>query len=119
MFGENVAGRNMRKLTVSEALEYMQQFFENESENDNDEEIVFSDDEYVPPDEENIFSNEDTVSNFPVQCTITKTTSKKKKQCINKRKILSDSNPDEMNSGTFVTNDRTCRETITSGNCIR
>ncbi|GFX89802.1 hypothetical protein TNCV_2246021 [Trichonephila clavipes] len=38
----------------NEALEYMQQLSENESENDNDEEIVFSDDEYVPPDEENI-----------------------------------------------------------------
>ncbi|GFW28502.1 retrovirus-related Pol polyprotein from transposon opus [Trichonephila clavipes] len=56
-----MAGRNMRKLTVSEALEYMRQLSENESENDNDEEIVFSDDEYLPPDEENISLNEDTV----------------------------------------------------------
>ncbi|GFX59399.1 hypothetical protein TNCV_4793351 [Trichonephila clavipes] len=46
-----MAGRNMRKLTVSEALEYMRQLSENESENDNDEEIVFRDDENVPPDE--------------------------------------------------------------------
>ncbi|GFX20164.1 hypothetical protein TNCV_1437241 [Trichonephila clavipes] len=49
-----IAGRNMHKLTVSEVLEHMRQLPENESEKDNDEEIVFSDDEYVPPDEENI-----------------------------------------------------------------
>ncbi|PRD32253.1 UNVERIFIED_CONTAM: hypothetical protein NCL1_21062 [Trichonephila clavipes] len=59
-----MAGRNMRKLTVSEALDYMRQLSENESENDNDEKIVFSDDEYLPPNEENISSDEDTVSHF-------------------------------------------------------
>ncbi|GFW41435.1 hypothetical protein TNCV_465261 [Trichonephila clavipes] len=32
--------------------------------------------------------------------------------------MLSNSNPDEMNSGTFVTNDGTCWESITSGNCM-
>ncbi|GFT51744.1 hypothetical protein TNCV_4440441 [Trichonephila clavipes] len=42
-----MAGRNMRKLTVSEALEYMRQLSKNESENDNGEEIVFSDDKYL------------------------------------------------------------------------
>ncbi|GFS71358.1 hypothetical protein TNCV_5050911 [Trichonephila clavipes] len=31
---------------------------------------------------------------------------------------ISDSNPDEMNSGTFVTNDGTCWESITSGSCM-
>ncbi|GFX22290.1 hypothetical protein TNCV_2951311 [Trichonephila clavipes] len=72
----------------------------------------------MPPDEENIPSDEDTVSNFPVQCNGRKTTSGKKKQCINKRKKLSDSNPDEMNSGTFVTNDGTCWESITSGSSM-
>ncbi|GFU00334.1 hypothetical protein TNCV_4258781 [Trichonephila clavipes] len=73
-----MAGRNMHESTVSEALEYIRQLSENESENDNDEEIVFSDDEYVPPDEENIPSDEDNVSYFPVQCTGRKTTSGKK-----------------------------------------
>ncbi|GFX61712.1 hypothetical protein TNCV_2591551 [Trichonephila clavipes] len=53
-----MTGINMRKLTVSEAFEYMQQLSEKESENDDDEEIVFSEDEYVPSDEENIFSDE-------------------------------------------------------------
>ncbi|GFV15144.1 hypothetical protein TNCV_4327911 [Trichonephila clavipes] len=57
-----MAGRNIRKLTVSKALEYMRQL----SENNNDEEIIFSDDEYVPPDEEIISSGEDTAPNFPV-----------------------------------------------------
>ncbi|GFX00758.1 hypothetical protein TNCV_4577251 [Trichonephila clavipes] len=37
------------------------------------------------------------------------------KQCVNKRKKLSDSNPDETNSRTFVTNDGTCWENITCG----
>ncbi|GFS61251.1 hypothetical protein TNCV_3104901 [Trichonephila clavipes] len=46
----------------------MRQLWENESKNDNDEKIVFSDDEYVPPDEENISSDKDTV-----QCTSRKT----------------------------------------------
>ncbi|GFW41434.1 hypothetical protein TNCV_465251 [Trichonephila clavipes] len=63
-----MAGRNMHELTVTEALEYIRQLSGNESENDN-EEIVFSDDEYVPPDKENIPSDEDTISNFPEQCT--------------------------------------------------
>ena len=112
-----MAGRNMRNLTISEALEYMRHLSENESKNKNDEEIVSSDDEYMPPDEENISSDEDTVSNFPVQCTSRKTFSGKKKQFVNKRKKLSDSNPDEdeMNSETFVTNDGTCWESIISG----
>ncbi|GFW34598.1 hypothetical protein TNCV_952261 [Trichonephila clavipes] len=60
-----MAGRSMRKLTVIEALKYMRQLSENESENDNDDEIVYSDDEYVPSDEKNIPSDE-TISNFPV-----------------------------------------------------
>ncbi|GFW18665.1 hypothetical protein TNCV_1369191 [Trichonephila clavipes] len=47
-----------------------------------------------------------------------KPTSGKKKQCVNKRKKSSDSNPDEMNSRTFVTNDGTCWENITSGSCM-
>ncbi|GFW70205.1 hypothetical protein TNCV_660091 [Trichonephila clavipes] len=63
--------------------------------------------------EENISLDEDIVSNFPVQCTGRKTTSGKKK-CVNKRKKLLYSNPDEMNSGTFVTNDGTCRKSIPS-----
>ncbi|GFW87563.1 hypothetical protein TNCV_4485281 [Trichonephila clavipes] len=74
-----LAGRNVHKLTVSEALEYMRQLSENESEKDNDEEITFSDGEYVSSDEENISSGEVTVSNFPVQCTSKKSTSGKKK----------------------------------------
>ncbi|GFV89776.1 hypothetical protein TNCV_827681 [Trichonephila clavipes] len=73
-----------------------------------------SDDEYVPPDEESISSDEDTVSNFPVQCTSRKTTSGKKKQCVNNSKKLSD----EMNSGTFVTNGGTCWKSITFGSCM-
>ncbi|GFW00912.1 uncharacterized protein TNCV_1761501 [Trichonephila clavipes] len=77
-----MAGRNMHKLTFSEALEHMRQLSEIESENDNDEEIIFSDDEYGPPDKENISSDEDTVSNFPAQCTIRGTTSGKKKHCV-------------------------------------
>ncbi|GFX42389.1 hypothetical protein TNCV_1519531 [Trichonephila clavipes] len=97
-----MSGRNMRKLIVSEALKYMRQLSENESENDNDEEIVSSDDECVPPDEENISSDEDTVSNFPVQCISRKITLGKKKQCVNKRKKLSDSNLGEMNSGNLL-----------------
>ncbi|GFT61787.1 hypothetical protein TNCV_3862211 [Trichonephila clavipes] len=88
-----MTGINMRQLSVSEALEHMQQLSENESENKNDEEIVFRDDEYVPPDEENISSEEDTVFNFRVQC-INRKTSGKKKLSVNKRKKLSDSNPD-------------------------
>ncbi|GFW35659.1 hypothetical protein TNCV_4435101 [Trichonephila clavipes] len=72
-------------------------------------------DEYVPPDEENVSSERDTVSNFPVQCTSRKTTSGKKTQCVNIPKKLSDSNPDEMNSGTFVTNYGMCWKSITSG----
>ncbi|GFU85105.1 hypothetical protein TNCV_1553681 [Trichonephila clavipes] len=64
-----MTGRNMRKLTVSEALEYMCQLSENESENDNDEEITFSDDEYACSDEKNISSDEDTVSFFRVKLT--------------------------------------------------
>ncbi|GFX11098.1 hypothetical protein TNCV_4503131 [Trichonephila clavipes] len=91
-----MAGRNMRKLTVSDALEYMRQISEIESKNDNGEEVVFSDDEYVPPDKENISSDKDTVSNFPVQY----------------------SNPDEMKSGTFVRNDETRWGSITSRSCI-
>ncbi|GFW58227.1 uncharacterized protein TNCV_2634011 [Trichonephila clavipes] len=74
-----MVGRNMHELTVSEALQYIRQLLENESENDN-EEIVISDDEYVPLDDENISSNEDTVPNFSVQCTGRKTTSGNKKQ---------------------------------------
>ncbi|GFT10884.1 piggyBac transposable element-derived protein 4 [Trichonephila clavipes] len=46
-------------------------------------------------------------------------TSGKKKQCVNKREKLSDSNPDELNSGTFVSNDGTGWEIITSGSCSR
>ncbi|GFW02175.1 uncharacterized protein TNCV_4144411 [Trichonephila clavipes] len=113
------AGRNISKLTVSEILEYMRQLSENESENENDEEIVFSDDVYVPLDEKNISSDEDTLSNFPVQCTSRKTTSEKKKQCVNKRKKLSDSNLDEMKFGTYVTNHGTCGKSITSGSHMR
>ncbi|GFX61980.1 hypothetical protein TNCV_276281 [Trichonephila clavipes] len=113
-----MVGRNMRKLTVSEALEYMRQLSENESENNGEEEYVFSDDEYVPPNEENISSNKDTVFNIPIQCTSRKSTSEKKKQCVHKRKKLSYSNPDEMNSGTFVTKDGTCRKSITSRSCM-
>ncbi|GFW27580.1 uncharacterized protein TNCV_4282811 [Trichonephila clavipes] len=79
--------------------------------------IDLSDDEYVPPDEENI-SLDETVSYFPVQCTSRKTTSGKKKQCVNNSKKLSDSNPDEMNSGIFVTNAGTCWKSITSGTCM-
>ncbi|GFY35849.1 hypothetical protein TNCV_4842251 [Trichonephila clavipes] len=108
----------MRKLTVSEALQYRQQLSENESENGNDEEIVFSNDEYVPPDEENISSDEDTVSKFPVRCTSRKNTSGKKEQCVNKRKKLSVTNPDEINYGTFVTNNGTCWKSIFSGSCM-
>ncbi|GFU72842.1 hypothetical protein TNCV_2783071 [Trichonephila clavipes] len=55
-----MAGRDMRELTVSEALEYIRQKPENESEKDNDKEIIFIDDECVPPDEENIHPDEDT-----------------------------------------------------------
>ncbi|GFV93127.1 hypothetical protein TNCV_2552181 [Trichonephila clavipes] len=62
-----VAGRNVFKLIVSEALEYMRQLSENESVNGNDEEIALSNDAYASPDEENISS--DGVFNFPVQCT--------------------------------------------------
>ncbi|GFV22629.1 uncharacterized protein TNCV_2078191 [Trichonephila clavipes] len=104
--------------TVSEALEYIRQFSENEFESDNDEEIVFSDAEYKPPDEKNISSDENRVSNYLVQCNSRKTTPMKKKQCVNKRKKLSDSNPDEMNSGTFVANEGTCWEDIPSGSCM-
>ncbi|GFX89046.1 hypothetical protein TNCV_2853461 [Trichonephila clavipes] len=103
-----MAGRNMRKFTVRETLEYIQQSLENESENNND-------DEYVPLDEENVSSDEDTISNFPVQCNSRKTTLGKKKQSVNKRKKLLYSNPDEMNSGTFVTNYGTCWKSIPSG----
>ncbi|GFR06373.1 hypothetical protein TNCT_433801, partial [Trichonephila clavata] len=60
-------------------------------------------DEYLPPDEENISSDEDTVYNFPAQCTSRKPTSWNKRQSVNKCKKLSDSNPDEITSGTFVT----------------
>ncbi|GFV43398.1 uncharacterized protein TNCV_886361 [Trichonephila clavipes] len=97
---------------VSEVLEYIKK-----SENDKDEEIFFSDDKYVPPDEEYISLDEAITSNFPVQCTGRKTTSGK--ICINKLKKLSDSNPEEMNSGTLVANDGTCWcwESIPSGSC--
>ncbi|GFT38959.1 hypothetical protein TNCV_388231 [Trichonephila clavipes] len=67
-------------------------------------EIVFSDDEYVPPDEENISPGEGTLCRKIRSGISRKTTSGKKKQRVNKRKKLSDSNPDEMNSGTFVAN---------------
>ncbi|GFV84837.1 hypothetical protein TNCV_4298191 [Trichonephila clavipes] len=110
-----MAGRNMHKLTVIESLEYMRQLSENGSKNDTDEEIVLSDDEYVPPDEENVSSDEDIVSHIPVQCNSKKTTTGKKKQCVNKRKKLSDSNPHEFISGTFVTNDGTCWKSIPCG----
>ncbi|GFT69699.1 hypothetical protein TNCV_1299001 [Trichonephila clavipes] len=43
----------------------------------------------------------------------------RQKQCINIRKKLSDSNPDEMNSGTFVRSDGTGCKSITSGSCTR
>ncbi|GFY16429.1 hypothetical protein TNCV_2350721 [Trichonephila clavipes] len=46
-----------------------------------------------------------------------KATSGKKKLCVNKRNKLSDSNPDLMNSGTFVRNDGTGLESITSRSC--
>ncbi|GFW59790.1 hypothetical protein TNCV_4718811 [Trichonephila clavipes] len=62
---------------------------------------------------------EDTISSFLVLCTSRKTTSGKKKRCVNKRKKLSDSNPDDINSGTFVRNDRLGWESITSGSCRR
>ncbi|GFX80154.1 hypothetical protein TNCV_2107991 [Trichonephila clavipes] len=82
-----MARRNMLKLIVSEALEYMRQLSESESENDNDEEIVLSNDEYGPQDEENTSSDENTVYNFPVQCTIVeKSFVGRKKQSVNKRK---------------------------------
>ncbi|GFQ67007.1 hypothetical protein TNCT_511351 [Trichonephila clavata] len=60
------------------------------------------------PEEENISSDEDTVSNYPVQRISRKTTSGKKKQCVRKRNKLSDSSPYEMNSGTSVPNGGTC-----------
>jgi len=41
----------------------------------------------------------------------------RKKQCVNKKK-LSDSNPDEMTSRTFVTSDGTSSESICSGSCM-
>ncbi|GFR33594.1 hypothetical protein TNCT_130241 [Trichonephila clavata] len=50
-----MARRNMLNLTFSEAVEYIRQLSGNESKNDNDEEIVFSHDEYGPPEKE-IFS---------------------------------------------------------------
>ncbi|GFV97443.1 hypothetical protein TNCV_2039512 [Trichonephila clavipes] len=61
-----MAGRYTCKLTVSEALEYMPQVWKNEYENDNDEEIVISDGEYVPR-MKKIFPY--PVPNFPVQRT--------------------------------------------------
>ncbi|GFR26698.1 hypothetical protein TNCT_698361 [Trichonephila clavata] len=57
-----MAGRNICKLTVSEALEYLRQLSGNESENDNHEDIIFIDVEYGPPDKRNVSSDEDTVS---------------------------------------------------------
>ncbi|GFX07852.1 hypothetical protein TNCV_4161211 [Trichonephila clavipes] len=72
------------------------------------------DDEDVPPVEDYISSDGDTVSNFPVQCISRKNTSWKKKQCVNKRKKSSDSNPDEMILRTFVINDGMCWKNITS-----
>ncbi|GFV55902.1 hypothetical protein TNCV_1390181 [Trichonephila clavipes] len=84
--------------------------------------VVFSqgDDEYVPSDEENISSDEDTFFNFPVQCSSRNPLlGRKKKQYVNKRKKIIDSNPGEMNSRTFVTNDGTCWERIASGSCMR
>ncbi|GFW82025.1 DDE_3 domain-containing protein [Trichonephila clavipes] len=74
-----IAGRNICKLKASEALRYMRQLSGKESKKDNDEEILFSDDEYGPPDEENISLDEGTVSNSTVQCNNRKTTSKKKR----------------------------------------
>ncbi|GFW29243.1 hypothetical protein TNCV_741851 [Trichonephila clavipes] len=53
-----MTGRNIRKLAVSEALEYMRHLSENQSKNGNDVENVSNNDEYVPPDEENISSDE-------------------------------------------------------------
>ncbi|GFX13271.1 hypothetical protein TNCV_2990351 [Trichonephila clavipes] len=87
----------MHKLTVREALEYMQQLLEIESEKDNDEE---------------------NISLEKILYLIFLYNVLSEKQCVNKRKKVSDSNPDEMNSGTFVRIDGMCWKSIISGSCI-
>lgn len=57
-----------RKLTISEALEYLQQLSEDESENCNDEEFLSSDDEFVVSNAEKASS--DSEDNLSDSCKI-------------------------------------------------
>ncbi|GFQ84363.1 hypothetical protein TNCT_356161 [Trichonephila clavata] len=92
-----MARRNMLNLTFSEAQEYTRQLSENESKNDNDEEIVFSHDECMPPEKEILSRMKIPYLIFLYNVVAEKPLLGRKTMCT-QRKRLSDSNPDEMNS---------------------
>ncbi len=122
--------KNIRKLTISEALQYMQQLSDDESENGSCEDIVFSDEEYVPLNQECLSTDDDEddddkvsvsdVTVFSEPCRNKENTPpERKKQRPNKRKNMTDSRQDLVNNETLVSNDGTHWSSIDVGSCVR